>query len=156
MSLEKLPDILRALADEGVEYILIGAIAMMAHGLVRGTEDLDFFVRTNSENMARLRAALRRVFPEDAAIDEISEDDLAGSYPAIRYNAPDGSFGIDILSRLGEAFSYDDLEHQEALFEGIPVRVATPRMLYRMKKDTLRWKDRIDAQKIKERFSLEE
>ena len=49
MSLEKLPDILRALADEHVDYILIGAVAMMAHGLVRGTEDLDFFVRPDSE-----------------------------------------------------------------------------------------------------------
>jgi len=57
---------------------------------------------------------------------------------------------------LDEAFSYSDLEHQEAVFEGITVRVATAAMLYRMKKDTMRWKDRIDAQKIKETFSLEE
>ena len=156
MSLDKLPDILQALADEGVDYVLIGAVAMMAHGLVRGTEDLDFFVRPEAKNIALLRAALRRVFPEDAAIDEISEGDLAGEYPAIRYNAPDGSFGIDILSRLGEAFSYESLEYQQSVFDGIPVRVATPRMLYRMKKDTMRWKDRIDAQKIKERFALED
>ena len=156
MSLEKMPDILRALADERVEYILIGAVAMMAHGLVRGTEDLDVFVRPDSENIVRLRAALHRVFPEDPTIDEISETDLVGDYPAIRYNTPDGSFGIDILSRLREMFSYDDLEHQEALFEGIPVQIATPATLYRMKRDTMRWKDRIDAQKIKERFSLEE
>lgn len=156
MGLEKLADILRALADERVDYVLIGAVAMMAHGLVRGTEDLDFFVRPDRENIARLRGALRRVYPDDPAIDEISEKDLAGDYPAVRYNTPDSSFGIDILARLGEAFSYDDLEHQEALFEGIPVRVATPAMLFRMKKDTLRWKDRIDAQKIKERFALED
>jgi hypothetical protein len=156
MSLERLPEILQGLADEHVDYILIGAVAMMAHGLVRGTEDLDFFVRPDEQNIARLRAALRRVFPQDAAIDEISEKDLAGDYPAVRYNTPDGSFGIDILSRLGEAFSYDDLEYQQAVFDGIPVRVATPSMLYRMKKDTLRWKDRIDAQKIKERFALED
>lgn len=99
---------------------------------------------------------MRRVFPDDPAIDEISEKDLAGDYPAIRYNTPDSSFGIDILARLDEAFSYSDLEHQEAVFEAITVRVATAAMLYRMKKDTMRWKDRIDAQKIKETFSLEE
>ena len=156
MSLEKLPDILRALADERVDYILIGAVAMMAHGLVRGTEHLDFFVRPTLENIARLRAALGRVFPEDTAIDEISEKDLAGDYPIVRYNTPDGSFGINILARLGEAFEYDDLEFQEAVFHGIAVRVVTPSQLYRMKRDTLRWKDRIDAQKIKERFALED
>jgi hypothetical protein len=156
MSLEKLPEILQALADEGVDYVLIGAVAMMAPGMVRGTEDLDFFVRPDAKNIARLRAALRRVFPEDATIDEISERDLAGEYPAIRYNTPDGSFGIIILSRLGDAFSYEGLEYQQCVFDGIPVRVAAPRMLYRMKKSTVRWKDRIDAQKIKERFGLED
>ena len=156
MSLEKLPDILRALAEERVDYILIGAVAMMVHGLVRGTEHLDFFVRPTPENIERLRIALRHVFPEDTTIDEISEEDLAGDYPAVRYNTPDGSFGIDILARLGEAFEFDDLEWEEGNFEGITIRVATPSQLYRMKKDTLRWKDRIDAQKIKERFALED
>jgi hypothetical protein len=145
MSLDKLPEILRALTDERVDYVLIGAVAMMAHGLVRNTEDLDLFVRPERENIGQLRAALRRVYPDDPTIDEISEEDLAGDYPAVRYNTPDSSFGIDILARLGEAFCYDDLEFQEGLFEGIPVRVATPAMLFRMMKDTLRWKVPIDA-----------
>ncbi len=30
MSLEKIPDVLRALAEEHVDYVLIGAVAMMA------------------------------------------------------------------------------------------------------------------------------
>ena len=93
MGLEKLPDILQALAAEEVDYVLIGAVAMMAHGLVRGTEDVDFFVRPDAENIARLRKALRRVFPDDPAIDEISEKDLAGDYPAgtIHLTVPLGS-----------------------------------------------------------------
>ena len=156
MGLERIPDVLRALAEEHVNYVLIGAVAMMAHGLVRATEDLDFFVNADADNVARLRAALRRVFPDDPAIDEISCEDLAGDYPAIRYNTPDGSFGIDIMSRLGEAFSHEGLEFQEQLFEGVPVRVATPAMLYRMKKATRRWKDRIDAQQLRDRFGLED
>ena len=51
MSLEKIPDVLRALADERVDYVLIGAVAMMAHGLVRATEDLAFFVRPDRDNI---------------------------------------------------------------------------------------------------------
>jgi hypothetical protein len=156
MSLEKIPEVLRALADERVDYVLIGAVAMMAHGLVRATEDLDFFVRPDPDNIERLRAALRRVFPDDPAIDEISHEDLAGDYPAVRYNTPDESFGIDILARLGEAFAYEEMQFQEQLFDGIPVRVATPAMLYRMKKATGRWKDRIDAQQLRDRFGLED
>jgi hypothetical protein len=41
-------------------------------------------------------------------------------------------------------------------FEGLEIRVATPAMLYRMKKDTVRWKDRIDAAALRERFGLED
>ena len=156
MGLEKLPEILRSLHEEKVDCVVIGAVAMMVHGLVRGTEDLDFFVRPTEGNIERLRVALRRVYPGDGSIDEISEADLLGEYPAVRYNTPDGSFGIDILTRLGEAFSYEDLEYQDALFEGIPVRVATPETLFRMKKGTLRWKDRLDAEKLRERFDLKE
>ncbi|MBM3804167.1 MAG: hypothetical protein FJW26_17855 [Acidimicrobiia bacterium] len=61
MGLEKLPDILQALAAEEVDYVLIGAVAMMAHGLVRGTEDVDFFVRPDAENIARLRVTVQGV-----------------------------------------------------------------------------------------------
>ena len=79
MGLERVPDVLRALAEEHVNYVMIRAEAMMAHGLVRATEDLDFFVNADADNVARLRAALRRVFPDDPAIDEISCEDLAAT-----------------------------------------------------------------------------
>ena len=72
MSLGRLPDILRALADEHVDYILIGAVAVLAHGLVRTTEHSDFFARPDPQNVARLRTTLGHVFPEDPAIIEIS------------------------------------------------------------------------------------
>jgi hypothetical protein len=40
--------------------------------------------------------------------------------------------------------------------EGVQARVATARMLYRMKRDTIRPQDRIDAETIRQRFGLEE
>ena len=46
----------------------------------------------------------------DPSIDEISADDLLGSYPAVQYIPPDGDFHIDLLTRLGTAFAYRDLE----------------------------------------------
>ena len=50
MGLDRIPDVLRALAEEHVDYVLIGAVAMMAHGLVRATEDLDFFVHADADS----------------------------------------------------------------------------------------------------------
>jgi hypothetical protein len=36
------------------------------------------------------------------------------------------------------------------------VRVATPEMLYRMKKDTVRPQDRLDAETLRQQFGLAE
>jgi hypothetical protein len=154
MDFEKVLALLRALGDQGVEYVLVGAIALTVHGIVRATQDVDLFVRPEEGNVARLRAALRFVFPEDSSIEEITASDLAGEYPAIRYNSPDGSLQIDILARLGQAFSYADLQFEEKHYEDIAVRVATPQTLSEMKKQTIRLQDRADAEILKERFGL--
>ena len=103
----------------------------------------------------RLRDALKEVF-DDPSIDEIAATDLAGDYPAIQYVPPHGDYWIDILARPGEAFRYPDVECEILRVEGVAVRVATPRMLYRMKRDTVRPQDRLDAQVIKRRFGLED
>jgi hypothetical protein len=41
-------------------------------------------------------------------------------------------------------------------FEDVTVSVASPSTLYRMKRDTVRLKDKADAQLLKERFRLED
>jgi len=93
---------------------------------------------------------------DDPEIDNIRAEELAGDYPAIQYVPPTGDFWIDILARLGEAFWVANVEGEEFTIEGVRVRVATPRMLYRMKKDTVRPQDRLDAQVLRERFGLQE
>jgi hypothetical protein len=145
--------ILSAFDRHGVAYVLVGSMAMAAHGIVRATRDIDIFVRADESNVARLRAALREVF-DDPEIDGISAADLAGEYPAIQYVPPGSDYWIDILSRLGEAFRYADIESEVLQIEGVPVRVATPRMLYRMKRDTARPQDRADAQVLEQRFDV--
>jgi hypothetical protein len=45
---------------------------------------------------------------------------------------------------------------EDMIVDGIRVRVATPRMLYRTKRGTVRTLDRIDAEAIRERFDLAE
>ena len=67
---------------------------------------------------------------------------------------PEGAFYVDILTRLGEAFRFEDLETQRLPFEGLLVTVVTPRQLYLMKKDTVRPKDRMDAEALRRKFGL--
>jgi len=54
---EEAKRILVALEREGVRYVLIGAMAMAAQGLIRATHDLDFFVAPEAENVERLKRA---------------------------------------------------------------------------------------------------
>jgi len=147
--------VLLALEREGVNYVVFGAVALNLHGLARATQDLDLFVEPTAENISRLRQALHSVF-DDPHIDEIEADELIGEYPAVQYVPPEGTFHIDILTRLGEAWKFSDLEVQRINFEGIQVRVATPRTLFRMKKSTVRPKDWGDADWLRRHFDLEE
>ena len=147
--------VLSALARHRVEYVLVGSMAMAAQGLIRATRDMDVFVAPDAPNVERLKAALRELFT-DPSIEEIQPGDLAGDYPALQYVPPEGDYWIDILSRLGDALCFADLEAELLEVEGVRIRVATPRMLYRMKRDTVRPQDRLDAQMLKERFNIEE
>jgi hypothetical protein len=147
--------VLEALERERVRYAVFGAVAVNVHGLPRFTEDLDIFVAPERENVEALKRALHSVFT-DPSIDEISADDLLGDFPAVQYVPPEGAFYIDILTRLGDAFRFQDLETQRLPFEGLLVTVVTPRQLYRMKKNTVRPKDRMDAEALRRKFGLED
>lgn len=52
-------DFIRSLAKCAVEYMLVGGIAVGAHGHVRYTKDMDVWFRGSEENAKRLIAALR-------------------------------------------------------------------------------------------------
>jgi hypothetical protein len=69
---------------------------------------------------------------------------------------PQGDYSIDILSRPGEAFRYEGIEREDVVLDGVRVHVATPRMLFRMKKDTVRPQDRLDAEALRQAFELKD
>ncbi len=149
-------NVLRAFQAAGLEYVLIGAAAMGFHGVVRATEDLDFFIRGTPENVERLRDALRAVYAGDPHISEISSADLLGDYPAVRYYPPSGDIYFDVLTRIGDVASFETVEAEIKEIDGTQVRVATPSALYRLKKNTIRLKDHADAAELRERFNLKD
>jgi hypothetical protein len=154
MDYDDLLALLRALHLHGVEYVLVGGVAVNLHGIARATEDIDLFVRPDEANVERLRAALASIW-SDEEIEGITAGDLAGDYPTIRYGPPGTEYAIDILSRLGTAVGFDDLEWETRDVEGVPVRLATPETLCRMNRDSIAPVDRMDAEELRRLFDLE-
>jgi predicted nucleotidyltransferase len=77
------PSLLHALADAGVEFIVVGGAAATAHGSARLTLDLDVVYRRTPENIARVVSS------------------LAGHHPYLR-GAPPGlpfRWDVDTVSR---------------------------------------------------------
>jgi hypothetical protein len=67
-------DMLSALSEEGVEFLLVGGYALAAHGLPRATGDLDVWVNPTSANARRTWCALARF---GAPLDQVNEGDFA-------------------------------------------------------------------------------
>ncbi|HHC25708.1 MAG TPA: hypothetical protein ENK58_09940 [Desulfobacterales bacterium] len=134
--------VFESLKKHRVEYILIGGVAVILYGLERFTGDLDIFIKPTRDNIRKLRESLFSVF-EDSAVEEITFQELS-EYAVIRYGTPNG-FYIDIMTRIGEAAVYDDLEYEVAEYMGTSINIATPETLLRLKQDTVRHKDKADA-----------
>lgn len=66
--------ILERLAEAGVEYIVIGGVAVGFHGYVRATKDLDIVPAPDTSNLERLAAAMRAL---DAKLDGAGEFEAA-------------------------------------------------------------------------------
>jgi len=154
MDFRRFLEVVEAFERQGVDYILVGGVAVNLHGLARMTEDIDFFVRPDGENVERLKRALRSLW-NDAEIDAIRASDF-DSYPNLRYGPPDEDLVIDVITRLGARFGYEDLEAETLTVEGVRVRVATPATLVRMKSGTVRPIDQADAAALRKMFRLEE
>jgi hypothetical protein len=70
------PDFKELLAEfnaQAVEYLVVGAHALAAHGHVRATKDLDVWVRPSPENASRVLRALAEF---GAPLHDLSEQDL--------------------------------------------------------------------------------
>ena len=69
-------EMLSCLKDEGVEFLVVGAYALAAHGFPRATGDLDIWVSNSSENAGRVMHALAKF---GAPLSDLTVDDFTAS-----------------------------------------------------------------------------
>lgn len=67
-------DLLSAFNEHGVEFLVVSAHALAAHGFVRATKDLDVWVRPDAANADRVMEALHSF---GAPTHQITAEDLA-------------------------------------------------------------------------------
>src|SRR5579862_9082367 len=70
---EDYKDMLCALVDESVDFLLVGAYALAAHGFPRATVDIDLWVRPSPDNAKKVYKALARF---GAPLSEVSATDF--------------------------------------------------------------------------------
>src|SRR5262245_48726220 len=109
----RLRDLLSAFNDQDVEYLVVGAHALAAHGHVRATKDLDVWVRPEPANAARVLAALRGY---GAPLHGLTESDLAS--PGLIFQIGVPPIRIDVLTAI------DGVEFEEAWSARIRARFA--------------------------------
>jgi hypothetical protein len=146
-TLEDLLGLCRELNARRAKYMVIGGMAMIQAGFVRGTEDIDLLIDSSHENQAAVRKALE-ILP-DKAIHQLREGDLE-RYVVVRVA---DEIVIDLLlSAGGVTYSEAQSESLTVNVGGVSIPFASPRLLLRMKQ-TGREKDSLDLLFLKELLS---
>lgn len=88
---------LDALTEAGVDFLVVGAFALAAHGVPRATGDIDLWVRPDPTNARRLITALQR-FGAPIAAHHISAQDF--EVPGLVYQLGLPPHRIDLLTSI--------------------------------------------------------
>jgi hypothetical protein len=138
-----------ALNAHGARYIVVGGMAVLLHGFLRATEDIDLLLETSRDNQNRIRQALE-ILP-DKAIREMAEGDL-DEYGVVRVG---DEITVDLMmSACGITYEQakEDIEH--AVINGVTIPFASAKLLLRMKQ-TYREKDIPDRIFLQEKLLRE-
>jgi len=137
--------IFAALQRERVGYVAVGGIAVMAHGVVRATIDVDVVAAPHPEDRERMAAAIRSLHgtPRGESGTPVTADLLARD-ANMRFETDAGQ--LDVLC--GEAYRrlYPDLRARAVVIEmdGVEIVVASRNDLIRLKAGTGRDRDLLD------------
>ena len=143
-------EILRALADHGVEFVVVGGIAVQAHGYIRGTGDVDIVPRPSLLNLSRLGKALAdleaQVLRATSPVN-VTDPQLLKRAPLVPLLTRSGRLDlIDIEHLAGAPGSYDELRSRALVVDLEDVAIAAAGLddLVRMKRAAGRPQDLTD------------
>lgn len=139
-------DLLNTLNTEGVEYLIVGAHAVIAYTEPRFTKDLDILVRPAPDNARKVYRALMKF---GAPMREIKAEDFLDV--DLVYQIGIAPNRIDILTSVkGVTFEEALADSRQIDYDGVPARIMGRATLIRAKKAADRPQDRLDVEKMED------
>jgi predicted nucleotidyltransferase len=150
--------ILDALADEGVEFLIIGGVAVGFHGYVRATKDVDIVPAPDLENLEKLARVLAALDAQIEGAEEFDDRELPdpldpealalGGNWVLRTRL--GRF--DVMQWIGEDALWEKLSPaaSEAEIGGLTIKVVSYDGLVALKEHAGRPQDLLDLERLRE------
>lgn len=150
---EDFADVIRAFLDASVDFLVVGAHALAAHGVVRSTGDIDLLVRPSTENAERVARALL-AFGAPLASHGVTATDFARPGTVYQIGLP--PCRIDVLTEIS-GVDYDTAAASSGAItaSGLEFRVPDRATLIRNKRAAGRVKDLEDVRLLEELERLE-
>jgi len=150
-----LRSLLEALNAEDIRFVVIGGVAVGAHGYVRGTEDLDLVPDPDPHNLDRLTGVLAKLESTLPTVAERPFDPKSDAGVIRRggnVTAMTRFGGLDIVQRARGVPSFSQLidDAVESNLLGVPVLICSLSRLREMKEAQDREQDRADLANLPE------
>lgn len=141
-------DLLSSFLAEDVAFLLVGAFAVAANGVVRATGDLDVWVRPDEENARRVWRALSR-FGAPLSNHRVTATDFAARGTVYQMGLP--PMRIDVLTQI-DGVEFDEAWDSRIVADvgGLPLAFLGRRELIRNKRAAGRKKDLQDIELLRE------
>jgi predicted nucleotidyltransferase len=139
--------ILGDLNDAGVRYVLIGGIALIRHGVVRATRDVDAIISSDLESLERLRALIAQwpaTRPDGSAIPA---ETIAPGH-TINLSTPHGD--LDLLAERASPLSFAELSARAEVrrVDGVQAPICSLADLVALKRIAGRERDFVDLKDL--------
>ncbi len=142
---------------EGVDFLIIGGVAVGYHGHVRATKDVDVVPDPDPENLKRLAAVLRELEAEIEGADEFEDGELPD--PLDPKSLGDGGNWVlttrlgrlDIMQWIGDQGLWERLSPAaiEDEIGDLPIRMVSYEDLVALKELAGRPEDLIDLERMR-------
>ena len=135
--------ILDDLNGAGVRYVLIGGIALIRHGVVRATRDIDAVFDPSADNVERIRSLVEKWGATRPDGSPIPEGGIAGDR-TIHLTTAHGE--LDLLSETAAQMRFSDLlaRAENRRVDGVEAPICSLADLVAMKRSVGRERDLVD------------